>query len=67
VARWYDALIIATSSMPDISRLSLSAASQSGFSALRTELDRDRLGVRVGHPKVTVAAPRYSLIEALVG
>ena len=31
------------------------------------ELDRDRLGVLIGHPKVTVAAPRYSLIEALVG
>jgi hypothetical protein len=36
MARWYDALIIATSSMSDISRLSLSAASQSGFSALQT-------------------------------
>ena len=36
MTRWYDALIIATSSMSDISRLSLSAASQSGFSALRT-------------------------------
>jgi hypothetical protein len=36
MTRWYDALIIATSSMSDISRVSLSAASHSGFSALRT-------------------------------
>jgi hypothetical protein len=31
------------------------------------ELNCDRLGVLVGHPKVTVAAPCFSLIEALVG
>ena len=36
MTRWYDALIIAASLMSDISRLSLSAAPQSGFSALRT-------------------------------
>jgi hypothetical protein len=68
MARWYDALIIATSSMSDISRLSLSAASQSGFSALRT-LSLTVIGWPSSSviPKVTVAAPCFSLIEALVG
>jgi hypothetical protein len=52
MARWYDALIIATFSMSDISRLSLSAASQSGFSALRT-LSLTVIGwpSLVGHPE----------------
>jgi hypothetical protein len=54
--------------MSDISRLGFSAASQSEFSALRT-LSLTVIGWPCSSiiPKVAVAAPRYSLIEALVG
>ena len=54
--------------MSEISRLSLSAASQSGFSALQT-LSLTVIGWSSSSviPKVTVAAPCFSLIEALVG